>query len=661
MKRITAAFLFLVLAANCFAQVWPTNLLSGVTNVFIGTPGAGLGDPAYTAFGKINADIDMLSNALVNANASSPNSCVIFTNNYFAYQSILYGPYPDQTLTISNAWSMFPLGNNAYAPGGKSTYFTTGVHAVGDGTLVWPPIGYTNTPNGITLYGDSELSTILYNTNLVPVDTLHIATQPGTNQNATVFNMHDLCLATWTNAVGTNILVLSSGGFNGLASAYIHDCLFTCWSLLTNHVGGVTGWSILSTDVGNESSPYGGLCAINLYNSLGDKVKIDHNNFQYIAGLRLVNDHWELLHNTFEACGDPSMPTGLPLSPIVDNTVIYIGDGGGHNQFAIGDNEFVGQGGYTFGPNTGNHQIIGDDYEDGAGWYGTNGCPYVVVNGSGGTWPKIAEVGANYDNVSQFAFNTTFYDVVGNNYNNLQSDMGTNNIGNKGSNFIQQVDFNTGMAEYRASMTNPANLFSGTFGNNFWSITFASGTNLVISNLVAHSNAILIQTNGVITMANGASIDSSGSVHSGNGFYTTAGQCVDNSGDLFADFAGALIFNNATRNHIFEYQCASSTIATNSGVGGNSTATIVGTDTAGTITLVVGSAPAANATLATITDHQGDGTNSVVLLTPINAAASTNAAPYAIGGSSAWTINIGPTPLNASKTYQWDYMQIFMN
>lgn len=413
----------------------------------------------FISFGQSHHSANLIgipfTTSLATLAMNLPNVAYIETNNYFIYRGATYGPFADQTLTISNAWNKFMRANNNYAPGGDVTYIMPGIHKVGDFPLTWPPPGYYG-PSTLTLEGAGMTASVLLNTNLVPTDTLHIGTV--TDFNDTVYNQYNLCLAMGTNALGANILKLGSltgpnpATLGGLACADIENCLFTCWSSL------MSSWPAFTPDVGNQG-PYAGLIAINLQNSLGDKVKIDHNWFQYVAGLYIVQDHLELIGNTFEACGGNNrFPNN---SPFADYTCVEFISGG--QQWLIGDNEFVGSVGYTFADGH-NHDIYNDDYEIFGGWQSTSSIPIIVVNGGG----RITQVEPSGIQFSGYSLQSGLYDVLGNNYTDLQSDTG----------LVQKASFNDGLGEFQANMTNPANVFAGTFSGNGSGLTSVTASSL---------------------------------------------------------------------------------------------------------------------------------------------------------------------------------------
>jgi hypothetical protein len=103
------------------------------------------------------------------------------------------------------------------------------------------------------------------------------------------------------------------------------------------------------------------------------------------------------------------------------------------------------------------------------------------------------------------------------------------------------------------------------------------------------------------------------------------------------------------------------TVSTASGAGSSAMASIVGTDTAGEITLTTGTAPAASATIVTATFASAYGSAPTVIIVPANANASDlTDSSFAKEHSTTTTFKLtsGTTQLSASKTYKWDYVVV---
>lgn len=102
------------------------------------------------------------------------------------------------------------------------------------------------------------------------------------------------------------------------------------------------------------------------------------------------------------------------------------------------------------------------------------------------------------------------------------------------------------------------------------------------------------------------------------------------------------------------------TIAAGTGAGTSPTVSIVGTDTAGRITITTGTSPAANATIATITFAGGAyGSAPYVSLTPSNqpaAALSGANMPFPSSTTTTFVLTSGTTALTAATTYTFNYL-----
>lgn len=102
------------------------------------------------------------------------------------------------------------------------------------------------------------------------------------------------------------------------------------------------------------------------------------------------------------------------------------------------------------------------------------------------------------------------------------------------------------------------------------------------------------------------------------------------------------------------------TIAAGTGAGTSPTVSVVGTDTAGTITITTGTSPTANATIATIT-FAGGAYNSApyVSLTPSNKAAATLSGanmPFPSSTTTTFVLTSSTTALTAATTYTFNYL-----
>lgn len=100
------------------------------------------------------------------------------------------------------------------------------------------------------------------------------------------------------------------------------------------------------------------------------------------------------------------------------------------------------------------------------------------------------------------------------------------------------------------------------------------------------------------------------------------------------------------------------TIATSTGAGSTSTASIVGTDNGGEITVNTSVIPTAGALIATVTYSKACPNDSYPILFPANAVTALLSGVtmvYSTGGTTTFTITAGSTALTALSTYVWNY------
>jgi hypothetical protein len=98
------------------------------------------------------------------------------------------------------------------------------------------------------------------------------------------------------------------------------------------------------------------------------------------------------------------------------------------------------------------------------------------------------------------------------------------------------------------------------------------------------------------------------------------------------------------------------------GAGTGATATVVGTDAAGQVTVTTGTAPAASTMVVKVTFATAYGVEPHVILVPANGNASELTGPSFVkenGASGAFfKMTSGNTALTASKTYKWNYIVV---
>jgi hypothetical protein len=104
------------------------------------------------------------------------------------------------------------------------------------------------------------------------------------------------------------------------------------------------------------------------------------------------------------------------------------------------------------------------------------------------------------------------------------------------------------------------------------------------------------------------------------------------------------------------------TIAAGTGAGTGPTVAVTGNDNAGVITVTTGTAPAASATVATITFGQAFGAvPRAVILTDAGPSAAALSGPgkvyadQATLGLTSWQVKVGATALAASTQFKWWY------
>lgn len=133
-------------------------------------------------------------------------------------------------------------------------------------------------------------------------------------------------------------------------------------------------------------------------------------------------------------------------------------------------------------------------------------------------------------------------------------------------------------------------------------------------------------------------------------------ECVTTSLILGRRWYGADGFN-VVGSHLVGYGTAP-TIAVGAGGGTGATASIVGTDVGGEITLNTGTTPSTGATAVTVTFHRAFGSAPFVSLSPANANAallSGVTAVYITATTTTFVITTGSTGLTGSVTYKWNF------
>lgn len=461
---------------------------------------------------------------LTNVNAAGlPTVITIYTNNYFSIMGATYGPFADQTLTVSNAWNMIPVQNDPFQPlGNYETYFMPGaIHKLGRFPLYWPPRSIQNmqVPNDFKISGAGYGASVLLDTN--NCDMFRVGTVCDSNSTSIAISglgMGGTTNAAWTNGVGVCLLRLGcfdTGGVGGgINSGYIHDCWFFRYDEVLRHFNLIPDMNAL----GNVEA----IVPICLNNADNNDIEISHNSFDFTAPCYLSGDHLTVTHNFFEGCGQQysanfyggypfglsAFPTNSPMclgypvvfGPAVNGSIGYdpmtnyicSGYGDGNAHFHIGDNEFIQAGGtagygYAFIDNPkGNYDI----YDDGCEGAGANGT-FIATMGAHVTVHTIMQ-----DSSLPFSQETApFVDIT--NANGFfgskinfaliyPSDTGLSNL-------VQYVDSNNGFGQVRFDATNNNNIFNGTFSGNGTGIT-----NPYVSHLFPLQSAFIVSGSATV-------------------------------------------------------------------------------------------------------------------------------------------------------------------
>lgn len=92
--------------------------------------------------------------------------------------------------------------------------------------------------------------------------------------------------------------------------------------------------------------------------------------------------------------------------------------------------------------------------------------------------------------------------------------------------------------------------------------------------------------------------------------------------------------------------------------GTSPTVSFTGNDGRGIITVITGTAPATNGALVTVTLSAGCTNKVVAVLFPANIQAQVAATDLSLTGqtSTQYEIEVGPTALTPSSTYEWNYI-----
>jgi hypothetical protein len=223
-----------------------------------------------------------------------------------------FGPWTPGTTTagIQEAVNSLPVAGQFYEAGGGVVHIGVGIFKLGQAVVMPPAVS-----NGfsLTIQGQGNVSSVLLATNTVPHSVFKL--EPNKVTNSITFQLYDTLIAGVTNAA-TNLLHLdgrtywdgASYDHGRFARADIRRNLFAWWGTLTNRAGG--GWNIrgLTPDHANETDKPHNLTAIYYNNNLGDYAAISENQFTFVQGVVLANDHLIFTHNAFEGCG-----TWVPL------------------------------------------------------------------------------------------------------------------------------------------------------------------------------------------------------------------------------------------------------------------------------------------------------------------------------------------------------------
>lgn len=121
--------------------------------------------------------------------------------------------------------------------------------------------------------------------------------------------------------------------------------------------------------------------------------------------------------------------------------------------------------------------------------------------------------------------------------------------------------------------------------------------------------------------------------------------------------AGGTMTGNLLSPHILG-NTGTPSISAGAGLGTSGTATIVGTDTEGEITITAGTFPSASSVIATITfaSSYAYPTKAYPIIWPSSATAATlGFLPYVIGTTTSWTMNSGTSILGTTTVYKFYY------
>jgi len=135
---------------------------------------------------------------------------------------------------------------------------------------------------------------------------------------------------------------------------------------------------------------------------------------------------------------------------------------------------------------------------------------------------------------------------------------------------------------------------------------------------------------------------------------------IQNGGTFTDDTVNILQVTGRTKlNGQVSYGGSTPTIAAGTGAGTSPTASIVGTNNGGVITVTTGTLPSSSATLVTVTYTGAFATGSQIILYPTNSATallSGVSMVFTTGTTTTFTITTGTTALTAATTYSWAYV-----
>lgn len=179
----------------------------------------------------------------------------------------------------------------------------------------------------------------------------------------------------------------------------------------------------------------------------------------------------------------------------------------------------------------------------------------------------------------------------------------------------------------------------------------------ISSNKNITTTGTFIGTGSGITSLNASNI-ASGVVPAANGGAGTInGILKANGSGVVSQAAAGTDYSTATQINLTGTG-ATPTIVAGSGDGTGGTASVVGTNSEGEITLVAGTLPSISAVIGTVTFANSFtfATGSRVIVWPSNAAASTlGFLPYIGTATTGFTVNAGTLGLGASTTYKYNY------